>query len=118
MIECPQCNKNLTGYECSCGYRIPSKFDKPQHKHRDKAKDDADHLREGQLWLMNQGITNDKMTAEEWQAATLAYRKRIGHAPVEPSNQWAKNLLQRFEDGENISLYQERMAKQALGIEI
>lgn len=118
MIECPQCNNNITGFVCSCGYKVPSKFDGPQYKHRDKFKDDADHLREGQIWLMNQGITNKEMTADQWQAATRAYRKQISRAPREPSNQWAKNLLQKFEDGEMISKLQERMAKSALGIEI
>lgn len=117
MIECPDCNSNITGYKCQCGYVLRSaKFDSTIHKHRDKNKDDAEHLRECQVWLMNQGITNKEMTADEWQAATLAYRKRISHSPVEPSNQWAKDLLQRFADGEMISIKQQRMAQEALGI--
>ena len=60
----------------------------------------------------------DLVTNEE---KMLYCRKMVyeltNHFTAEPNTDWAKRIIKRMEDGENISRLQERMAKQALGID-
>lgn len=116
MIDCPQCGNSIKGFRCSCGYQVTTRENGPIHRHRDKAKDDADLLAESRAWLIREGITQPEMTESERRKAMAAYRQRIAHeAPPDPLD-WARRIMMRMEDGEYILPIQERMAKSALGI--
>ena len=116
MIDCPQCGTTIRGYRCSCGYQVRHADNAKPFIHRDKAKDDADHLAECKAWLLREGITKPEMTEAERMRAMAAYRKRIAHEPPPDPLDWARSIMMRMEDGEYILPIQERMAKGALGI--
>ena len=116
MIECPQCNNNITGSRCSCGYVSPSAKFSSTVIHRNKDKDDAEHAHECKQWLMNTGVTNDSMSKSEWDRSTALYRKRIGREPPPDSLQWAKDIIQRVARGDTVKSIQYRMASEALGL--
>lgn len=115
MIECPDCGKTIHGTRCKCGYKATVSSGTP-YVHRDKAKDEAEHLESCRQWLINEGIVTPGMTTAERMKALAAYRKRIAATCKPDPLEWARRIIRRFEDGENISRFQERMAKEALGI--
>ena len=115
MTECPDCGKTIYGSRCKCGFRTTESRGKP-HIHRDKVKDEADHLEGCRQWLLNNCVTTHGMSESERMKVMAAYRERIKREAVPDSLEWAKTILRRFEDGEHILPIQERMAKQALGI--
>ena len=119
MIECPECNQNITGYRCACGYSIPkTRMDGYQNrKQRDKATDDKEHHQEAIKWLETQRITTPDMTKGERMKATAKYRQTVSNLPKPDPLDWARLIMSRMADGDFILPIQERMAKEALGVQ-
>ena len=119
MIDCPDCGKAIRGKICSCGWEFKRQVhDGWEHrKQRDKFQDDSDHLASCRTWLNREGITTEGMTTGERMRAMAAFRMKISHEPTHDPLDWARILLARFADGEFILPIQERMAKEALGVQ-
>ena len=75
------------------------------------------HKEEVDAWLLGEGVVTEGMTKGERMKAMAAYRKRIRVEDKPDPLDWARRILQRTEDGDFILPIQERMAKQALGVE-
>lgn len=76
--------------------------------------DEAAHLAECRKWLADNGIVKFEMTTGERMAALARYRKSLKKAPKPSGLDWARKILQRMEDGENVPVYSQRLAQDAL----
>jgi len=116
MIECPECMEVFNGSKCSCGYvpRAAVAFfgEKP-------IRDERALTEQAQSWLAHNGIHKPGMTRAEKTKANFAYMKRLAatakKADTEP-HAWAYEILTKIADGEVVSVFQEKCARDVTGI--
>lgn len=118
MIECPQCNSNISGTKCGCGYVVKQKkwdgYDNREQIDVNKWK--LEHLNACRQWLLDKGIVSREDTTPERMKKLAAYRNSLIHSDKPDGLDWAKNIVQQIADGIPVLQLQKRMAMEALGI--
>jgi hypothetical protein len=131
IIECPDCGNGFSGYKCGCGYTISRAMTTPkQHIACSyEACPDPAITKEFDLkpicrrhWEIRCNERDrkylkehDLVTLDEKRAhINTLIRNLSNKMSATPSKQWAHNLIQRHEDGENIPDRSLELAQKAL----
>ena len=114
MIDCPECDKPMSGRKCSCGYFMRGAAPATRAHNDIKDRGDAEHLLASKKWLREHGITHSGMSTAERMKACADNRKSIVASPFARQGvAWAVELIRRAED-EPIPRIAVAMAEAAL----
>lgn len=116
MIECPKCFSTFAGKRCTCGYEPRNAV---AYISETPTRDERALTEQAQSWLAHNGIHKPGMTRAEKTKANFAYMKRLAatakKADTEP-HAWAYEILTKIADGEVVSAFQEKCARDVTGI--
>lgn len=97
MIVCPDCESEIYGSKCACGYVVPSMARAP-------------YVPPPDIPLTPEGRAKAERVIRRVRAVMSARKA--------PSRDWAEKVVRDFEDGKNGSEYAYRSAKSVLAGEI
>lgn len=132
--QCPDCETWFTGYKCNCGYVIPRNAApavvRPacgvQWCREDAEVRDAagtllclSHARErvgkrAEQYLIGLGLFTPDTPAADRMRNLADFRTEIAAARPVKGIVWAQRVMTRMQDGDEVPIYVEKLAKEAI----
>ena len=117
MKTCPECKYPVRGNRCSCGWedtesgRAKKTGDNSAALLRSTLKTQA----EAERWLASKGLLKRPFeVASDYLGRLNEYRSKLARLPKPDPRQWARDLMQKHDDGDYVPSLSLDMAREAL----
>lgn len=120
MNACPDCGEilNYNARKCSCGWKASTRNDPAISQAQieaSKAASVARSQRQAESWLSRQGLGRRGDESQlDYLRRLAGYRERLRGTPKPDDRAWARDILQRNEDGEMVPIRSLELAREAV----
>lgn len=115
MRSCPECGDLLhySAKGCSCGWRMKVTATPVDTELLHKRSVNAVSAKV-RVWLLDKGLARGEDSTQDYMQRLADYRDKLKRTSRPDMQQWARDILQRNEDGEMVPIYSLSLAREAM----